>query len=240
VKREAMFFKIVQLKAGYGKSEVLKGVSLEMNDGEILTIIGSNGAGKTTLLRTISGLIKPTSGEIWLENARIDKYPPEKIVRLGIAHVLEQRRLFPFLTVRENLNMGAYSRNDKGEIKNDIKKMYSLFPILEERESQLAGTLSGGEQQMLAVARALMSKPRIMILDEPSLGLAPFVVKELSTIIKKINENKVSIILVEQNAKMALSIADRGYVIDLGNMVLEGSSQDLRNNDMVAKTYLGF
>ncbi len=234
-----MLLEINELRVHYKKVEAIRNVSLSMDFGEIIAIIGSNGAGKSTILRTISGLNKPTSGEILFEGKRIDGLSPKNVVNLGIAHVLEERRLFPYMTVRENLNMGAYRRKNKLKIKKDLEKMYDYFPILSDRSNQMAGTLSGGEQQMVALARALMSAPHLMILDEPSLGLAPLIVQKVARIIKKINGEKVGIILVEQNAKMALSISSKAYVLETGEISMSGKSKDLLMDDNVKKAYLG-
>ncbi|MCB2141081.1 ABC transporter ATP-binding protein [bacterium] len=234
-----MFLEINNLIVHYEKNEAIRDVSLNMEFGDIIAIIGSNGAGKSTILRTISGLNKPTSGEISFDGRRIDGLSPKNVVNLGVAHVLEERRLFPYMTVRENLNMGAYRRKDKIKIKDDLDKIYDYFPIIKDRTNQLAGTLSGGEQQMVALARALMSGPRLMLLDEPSLGLAPLVVKTVAQIIKKINSEQVGIVLVEQNARMALSISNRAYVLETGQITMSGNSKDLLNDENVNKAYLG-
>ncbi|MBR2068014.1 MAG: ABC transporter ATP-binding protein, partial [Solobacterium sp.] len=215
--------KIDNLVVKYGMIEALKGISFEVHKGEIVTLIGANGAGKTTTLQSISGLLKPTSGTIELEGKDITKIPAHQIVTLGLAQVPEGRRVFAEQTVEENLNLGAYFRKDKEKIEKDRENVYSLFPRLFERKKQLAGTLSGGEQQMLAMGRALMADPKIMLMDEPSMGLSPLLVKEIFRIIEDINSRGVTILLVEQNAKMALSIADRAYVIETGKITLEGT-----------------
>jgi branched-chain amino acid transport system ATP-binding protein len=207
--------------------------------GEIVTLIGNNGAGKSTLLKTISGLVRPTSGSVEFEGKRIDKLASEQIVRLGVSHAPEGRRVFPRSTVLENLEMGAFTRSSREDIQKDIKELMDRFPILGERKDQLAGTLSGGEQQMLTIARALMSKPRLMMLDEPSLGLMPTLVNEVFKIIDEIHDDGTTILLVEQNARKALRVADRGYVVETGTIVLEGTAEDLRGNDAVRKAYLG-
>lgn len=231
--------KIDNLVVKYGMIEALKGISFEVNDGEIVTLIGANGAGKTTTLQTISGLLHPTSGSILLEDKDITKIPSHKIISLGLAQVPEGRRVFASQTVEENLKLGAYSINDKEAINKGLENAYDLFPRLLERKNQLAGTLSGGEQQMLAMARALMSNPKIMLMDEPSMGLSPLLVKEIFRIIKDINERGTTVLLVEQNAKMALGIADRAYVIETGKIILTGTGEELANSEQVKKAYLG-
>jgi ABC-type branched-chain amino acid transport systems, ATPase component len=223
----------------YGKIHALKGISLNVNDGEIVTLIGGNGAGKTTTLRSISGLLGSiTSGEVRFMGERIDGMKPHKIASLGLAQCLEGRHIFSNLTVRENLNMGAYLRSGK-EVLNDMDYVYSLFPRLKERESQRAGTLSGGEQQMLAVGRALMQKPKLIMMDEPSLGLAPIIIQGIFEIIKKINSDGMPVLLIEQNSNAALKVADRGYVIETGKIVLTDTAENLRNNEEVKNSYLG-
>ena len=234
-----MFLTVNNVKVHYGKKEVISNISLKMDKGETIAVVGANGAGKSTILRTISGLKRPTSGEIWFDGRRIDRLSPKDIVGIGIGHVLEKRRLFPFMTVAENLNMGAYLRKDKLKIKEDLQKVYEYFPIIKDRTNQIAGTLSGGEQQMVAIARALMSKPRLMIFDEPSFGLAPLIVRNVAKIINKIHSDKVGIILVEQNARMALNISNRAYVLENGQIALEGYSKDLLTDKRVIKAYLG-
>ncbi len=233
------WFGIRNLRVFYGKVEALKGISLEVDQGAIVTLIGANGAGKSTSLRTISGLVRPASGEIVFQGKRIDSLSPQDVVRGGIAHVPEGRRVFPFMTVRENLNMGAFRRKDKEEIKKNLEGVFEHFHILRERRSQRAGSLSGGEQQMLAIGRALMSQPTLLLLDEPSLGLAPLMVKEVGRIIGEINQRQVGIILVEQNAHMALRIARKGYVLETGSIALQGPASDLIDNEHVKKAYLG-
>jgi branched-chain amino acid transport system ATP-binding protein len=233
------WFGIINLRVFYGRVEALKGVSLEVDHGAIVTLIGANGAGKSTALRAISGLIRPASGEIVFQGKRIDSLSPQDVVRGGIAHVPEGRRVFPFMTVRENLNMGAFRRKDKEEIKKNLEGVFEHFHILRERRSQRAGSLSGGEQQMLAIGRALMSQPTLLLLDEPSLGLAPLMVREVGRIIGEINQRQVGIILVEQNAHMALRIARKGYVLETGSIALQGPSSDLIDNEHVKKAYLG-
>ncbi len=223
----------------YGNIEALKGISLTVDQGEIVTLIGANGAGKTTTLRTITGLIKPRRGQVTLEGEDLTRLKPHEIVYKGVSMVPEGRGIFARLTVAENLDMGAYIRNDKQGIKEDLERVYQLFPRLKERRSQVAGTLSGGEQQMLAIGRALMARPRLLLLDEPSMGLAPVLVELIFDTIVDINKQGTTILLVEQNALMALSIAHRGYVLRTGEIVLADSAENLRINEMVQKTYLG-
>ena len=230
---------IKDLYVNYGMIEALHGISFKINKGEIVALIGANGAGKTTTLHAISGLIKAQSGEILLNDKDIVKVSGNKIVEMGIAQVPERRRVFTEQTVEENLLLGAFIRKDKDGIKKDLDEVYTRFPRLKERSKQLAGTLSGGEQQMLAMGRALMAKPKIMLLDEPSMGLSPLLVKEIFSIIKHINELGTTVLLVEQNAKMALSIADRAYVLETGNIVLSGTGKELANSDQIKKAYLG-
>lgn len=230
---------IKNLNVFYGGIHALKDVSLKVNQGEIVTLIGSNGAGKTTSLRTISGLEKAKSGQIIFEGQDITKKQASEIVKLGISHVPEGRRVFATMSVFENLEMGAYTRNDKDEIKKDINKIFELFPILYERRTQNAINLSGGEQQMLVMGRALLSRPKLLLLDEPSMGLAPIIVGEIFDIVKDINKQGTTVLLVEQNAKMALQSADRAYIITNGSIELEGSAKELLNNDLVKKAYLG-
>jgi branched-chain amino acid transport system ATP-binding protein len=223
----------------YGNIHALKGISLTVGDGEIVTLIGSNGAGKSTTLRTISGILQPLQGEILLAGQRIDRVPAHKVVELGVLQSPEGRRIFPRLTVRENLEMGAFTRTDKDGIAADIERVFGLFPRLRERTAQKGGTLSGGEQQMLAIGRALMGRPRVLLLDEPSMGLAPVLVEQIFNIIKEINSQGTTILLVEQNALMALGIAHRGYVLQTGQIVLADTAQRLSENEMVQKAYLG-
>ncbi|MBR2788311.1 MAG: ABC transporter ATP-binding protein [Erysipelotrichaceae bacterium] len=231
--------KVNDLVVRYGVIEAIKGISFEVNDGEIVTLIGANGAGKTTTMHTISGLLKPYSGNVELDGRDISKVAAHKIVEMGVAQCPERRRIFASQSVEDNLLLGAYTRKDKEEIEKDLANVYKLFPRLEERKKQLGGTLSGGEQQMLAMGRSLMSKPKIMLLDEPSMGLSPLLVKEIFSIIKEINENGTSILLVEQNAKMALSIAQRAYVIETGRIVMSGTGEELLNSEDIRKAYLG-
>jgi len=228
------------IKTYYGKIQALKDVSLKISEGEMITLIGANGAGKSTTLMSICGIVPPRSGEVRFMGKPIQNLPPNSIVSLGISQVPEGRRIFPFLSVAENLDMGAFLRRDKEKIKRDIEYIYELFPILAERRHQAGGTLSGGEQQMLAISRALMAKPRLLLLDEPSLGLAPLVVKRIFEIIKKINaESKTTIFLVEQNANMALKVAHRGYVMETGRVSMTDTAANLLANDEVRKAYLG-
>lgn len=231
--------KIKDLNVSYGSIHALHDVSIEVNEGEIVSLIGANGAGKTTTLHTITGLLKADSGEVKLYNYNLLTMNPSKIVTLGMAHVPEGRQIFAQMTVKENLEMGAYIRKDKSKIEADIEDIYKRFPRLKERYKQNAGTLSGGEQQMLAIGRAMMSKPKILLMDEPSMGLSPLLVKEIFEIIKELNQSGMTILLVEQNAKMALSIANRAYVIETGHVVMEGSAKDMLEKDEVKKAYLG-
>ncbi|HEU5013206.1 MAG TPA: ABC transporter ATP-binding protein [Roseiflexaceae bacterium] len=224
----------------YGNIHALKGISLTVNQGEIVTLIGSNGAGKSTTLRTISGLLSPRQGQVMLENKRIDHVPSHEIVRLGIAQSPEGRRIFPRLSVLENLELGAYIHDTRTDAyRADLDRVLTLFPRLRERVSQKGGTLSGGEQQMLAIGRALMTRPRVLLLDEPSMGLAPVLVEQIFRIIKEINEQGTTVLLVEQNALMALDIAHRGYVLQSGRIVLDDTARNLRANETVQKAYLG-
>jgi branched-chain amino acid transport system ATP-binding protein len=223
----------------YGKIHALKGISLTVNKGEIVTLIGSNGAGKSTTLRTISGIVPPREGEVILEGKRIDRTPPHQIVEKGVLQSPEGRRIFPKLSVKDNLLMGAFTRNDKPEIESDLERVYGLFPRLRERMAQYGGTLSGGEQQMLAIGRAMMGRPRVLMLDEPSMGLAPVLVDQIFSIIKEINGQGTTILLVEQNALMALQIANRGYVLQTGQIVLADDARALSENETVQKAYLG-
>ena len=230
---------VENLNVYYGMIHALKNVSFHVEEGEIVALIGANGAGKTTTLQTVSGMLQAKSGSVHFENQDITKMPSHHIVQLGISHVPEGRRMFANLTVYENLRMGAYTRKDKKEIEESLARVYERFPRLKERTRQLAGTLSGGEQQMLAMGRALMSNPRLLLLDEPSMGLSPLLVSEIFDIIESISKQGVTILLVEQNAKKALSIADRGYVLETGNIVMEDSAQALLNNEDIKKAYLG-
>ncbi len=235
-----MILEVDNIETFYGNIQALKGVSLRISEGEIITLIGANGAGKTTTLMSISGVVPPRSGEVRFEGRPIHDLAPEEIVSLGLIQVPEGRRIFPHLTVAENLDMGAFMRKDKDGIRRDLEYVYDLFPILAERRSQAGGTLSGGEQQMLAISRALMARPRVLLLDEPSLGLAPLIVKQIFDIIQKINaENRTTIFLVEQNANLALQVAHRGYVMENGRITLEDSARALLADEQVKKAYLG-
>ena len=228
------------IKTFYGNIQALKGVSIDISEGEIITLIGANGAGKSTTLMSICGIVPPRFGEILFMDQPIHNLNPNKIVSLGISQVPEGRRIFPYLTVVENLDMGAFLRNDKEAIKQDLEYIFELFPILAERRHQAGGTLSGGEQQMLAISRALMAKPRLLLMDEPSLGLAPIIVKRIFEIIRKINsEQKTTIFLVEQNANLALKVAHRGYVMENGEITLTDSASNLLSNEAVRRAYLG-
>ncbi|MEH6991440.1 ABC transporter ATP-binding protein [Neobacillus drentensis] len=231
--------KIEDINVFYGNIHALKGVSLDINEGEIVTLIGANGAGKSTLLKTISGLLKPKNGNILFEGQSISGKVAQSIVKQGLSHVPEGRRVFANMSVEENLELGAYLRKDKQGIKEDFEKVYNLFPRLLERRKQLSGTLSGGEQQMLAMGRALMARPKLLLLDEPSMGLAPLLVKTIFRIIEEINKSGTTILLVEQNANMALSIADRAYVIETGKIVISGTSEELNQSDQIRMAYLG-
>ena len=230
---------VKDLEVYYGAIHAVKGISLRVEDGQIVTLIGSNGAGKSTTLHTISGLIKPRSGNILFDGTDITGTPAHKIVASGLVQVPEGRHVFANMSVMENLDMGAYLRKDKDGIEKDKKKVFELFPRLFERKNQLSGTLSGGEQQMLAMGRALMSKPKIILMDEPSMGLSPIFVNEIFDIIQEVSKSGTTVLLVEQNAKKALSIADRAYVLETGKIVLEGKASDLLNNDSIKKAYLG-
>ena len=230
---------VKDLQVYYGVIQALKGISFEVNQGEVIALIGANGAGKTTTLQTLTGIIPSKAGSITFEGKDITKIPAHKIVEMGMAHVPEGRRVFADMTVYENLLMGAYTRKEKNEIAQSLANVYKRFPRLEERKNQRAGTLSGGEQQMLAMGRALMSKPRIILMDEPSMGLSPIFVNEIFNIIKEVSEGGTTVLLVEQNAKKALSIADRAYVLETGNITLSGKAEDLLNDESVQKAYLG-
>ena len=231
--------KVTDLQVYYGVIQALKGISFEVNEGEVIALIGANGAGKTTILHTVTGLIKQKAGKIEFEGKDISHTPAYKIVAEGMAHVPEGRRVFAELSVYDNLMMGAYTRKDKKEIAETLAMVYKRFPRLEERKKQMAGTLSGGEQQMLAMGRALMSKPKIILMDEPSMGLSPIFVNEIFDIIKAVSASGTTVLLVEQNAKKALSIADRAYVLETGNIILEGDAKVLMNDERVKKAYLG-
>jgi branched-chain amino acid transport system ATP-binding protein len=234
-----MLLEVQDLNVFYGAIHALQGISFHMEEGEIVTLIGANGAGKSTTLSTISGLLRARSGKVVFRNQNINLTPAEEIVRLGIGQSPEGRKIFAPLTVMENLEMGAFTRTNKAEIQRSLDRVFKSFPRLKERQNQLGGTLSGGEQQMLAMGRALMSSPTLLLLDEPSMGLSPILVEEIFNIIQEINSQGTSILLVEQNAQMALSVAHRGYVLETGRVVLEGLSNDLLNNPQVARAYLG-
>ena len=230
---------IKDLKVSYGMIQAIKGISFEVNKGEVIALIGANGAGKTTILHTITGLLNADSGSVTYEGKDITRMPGHKIVSMGIAHVPEGRRVFANMTVLQNLKLGAYTRKDKAEIAETLEMVYTRFPRLKERKNQLAGTLSGGEQQMLAMGRALMSHPQIILMDEPSMGLSPIFVIEIFDIFEEVSKSGTTVHLVEQNAKKALSIADRAYVLETGNIVLDGKASELLDNDSIKKAYLG-
>lgn len=230
---------IKDLEVNYGMIQAIKGISFEVNQGEVIALIGANGAGKTTILHTITGLLAPEKGSVMFEGTDITKIPGHKIVTMGMAHVPEGRRVFANMTVLQNLKLGAFTRTDKKEIAETLEMVYQRFPRLKERRNQLAGTLSGGEQQMLAMGRALMSHPKIILMDEPSMGLSPIFVNEIFDIITEVSKSGTTVLLVEQNAKKALSIADRAYVLETGNIVLEGKASELLNNDSIKAAYLG-
>ena len=234
-----MLLELKDLRVHYGIAEALKGISLNVEEGAVVSIVGANGAGKTTILRTISGLKKPTDGEIWFQGKRIDRMPAHDIVKLGVAHVPEAKLLFAPMTVLDNLKTGAYLRKDRDGIAQDLDSVYQHFPILKERRGQLAGNLSGGQQQMLAIARALMSRPKLLLMDEPSTGLSPLLVTGVGNIIRDINQEGISIILVEQNARLAFKLAKRAYILEVGNIALEGNTEELINSELVRKAYLG-
>ena len=230
---------VKDIEVFYGVIQAIKGISFEVNEGEVIALIGANGAGKTTTLQTITGLVSPKKGQILFEGQDITRVPAHKIVSMGMAHVPEGRRVFAQLSVLDNLKLGAFTRKDKEEIEETLIRVYKRFPRLEERKNQIAGTLSGGEQQMLAMGRALMSHPKIILMDEPSMGLSPIMVNEIFDIIRSVSESGTTVLLVEQNAKKALSIADRAYVLETGKIVLEGKAKDLLEDDSIKKAYLG-
>jgi len=234
-----MLLEVKDLWVHYDRIEAIKGVSLQVDEGTTVAFIGANGAGKTTMLRAISGLKRPTAGEILFRGQRVERKEAEDVVKLGMAHCPEGRRLFPFMTVLENLLMGAFMRTDTAGIKNDLEELYASFPILKERAKQEAGTLSGGEQQMLAIARALLSKPKLLLLDEPSLGLSPILVQQVAHIIARIRQTGIGILLVEQNSVMALRLADYAYVLETGKVFLQGKAGELLHNPKVKEAYLG-
>ncbi|MFR9791751.1 ABC transporter ATP-binding protein [Streptomyces sp. MB22_4] len=230
---------VEDLRVAYGKIEAVKGISFSVEAGQVVTLIGTNGAGKTTTLRTLSGLLKPVGGKILFDGKPLNGVPAHKIVALGLAHSPEGRHIFPRLSIAENLQLGAFLRKDKDGIEQDIQRAYDLFPILGERRKQAAGTLSGGEQQMLAMGRALMSRPKLLMLDEPSMGLSPIMMQKIMATIAELKSQGTTILLVEQNAQAALSLADQGHVMEVGSIVLSGSGQDLLHDDSVRKAYLG-
>lgn len=234
-----MLLEVDNLHVSYGAIRAVRGVSFDIDEGEIVTLIGANGAGKSTTLRAISGLLRPSDGSVRFRDQELTRVPPERIVRMGISQVPEGRQIFSKLTVRENLEMGAYTRTDRAEIEESMERVFASFPRLKERMRQLGGTLSGGEQQMLAMGRGMMSRPTLLLLDEPSMGLAPILVEEIFDIIDQINAQGTSILLVEQNASMALSVANRGYVLETGEVVLQGGAQELLENPEVQAAYLG-
>ena len=234
-----MLLEVKGVNVHYQKVEAVTDISIQIDDGQIITLIGANGAGKSTMLRTISGLKRASSGGVWFDGVRIDRLAPEKIVRMGIAHVPEGRQVFPDLSVNENLVTGAFLRRDKDGIAHDLEEVHGHFPILKERRNQRAKTLSGGEQQMLAMGRAMMSNPRLILMDEPSLGLSPVMVQEVAKIIREINAKGVPVVLVEQNAELALNLASYGYVLETGRIALEGKAEDLHENEHVRHAYLG-
>jgi branched-chain amino acid transport system ATP-binding protein len=234
-----MLLEVKNLKVQYGKAKAVEGVSLDVAEGEIVSIVGANGAGKTTIIRTISGLKRPASGEIWFQNRRIDHMPSHQIVKLGIVQIPAGRMIFAPMTVLDNLKIGAYLRKDREQVKQDLEAVYRYFPILKDRKSQLGGQLSGGQQQMLAIGRALMAGPKLLLMDEPSTGLSPILVAEIGEIIKEINKAGHSVLLVEQNCRMALKLAHRGYILELGTITIEGESKNLINDERVKKCYLG-
>jgi branched-chain amino acid transport system ATP-binding protein len=234
-----MLLEIKDLRVRYGGAEVLKGVSCEVEEGSVVTLLGANGAGKSTTLRAITGLVAPASGEIWFDGQRIDGEPPQKIVSRGIRHVLEGRALFPYMSVLENLKVGAFLRKDRAQIGRTLKDIFAHFPVLEERQNQQARTLSGGEQQMLTIARALMGSPRLLLLDEPSLGLAPLMIREIGKIVRSIHEQGVTVLLVEQNTRLALDVAHTCFVLETGIVAACGITEELMKSDLVRKAYLG-
>jgi len=234
-----MLLSLKEIKVYYGKAEAIKGVTIEVAEGSITGLIGANGAGKSTILRAVSGLLPITAGEVWFQNKRIDGRASHNIVRLGIVQVPEGRRLFPYMSVLENIKIGAYLRKDRTGINEDLDKIWQRFPILGERRNQRAETLSGGEQQMLAISRALMAKPKLLLMDEPSFGLAPLVVESLATVIRDINKEGISVLLVEQNAGLAFSLTEQAYVLEVGKVALEGKTKELMNHELVRKAFLG-
>ncbi|MDY7033446.1 MAG: ABC transporter ATP-binding protein [Thermodesulfobacteriota bacterium] len=239
LEKPSTLLRIRDLHVSYGKVKVIKDLSLELKKGEIVAVIGSNGAGKSTFLKTISGFLSPTQGEIWFDDKKIGSSVTQNLVKAGIVHILEGKKVFPQMTTLENLKMGAFLRKDRGEIMNDLDRAFQHFPVLKERQKQQAGSLSGGEQQMVALGRALMGRPKLLLLDEPSLGLSPIMAQEMANIVVDINREGVSIILVEQNARLALSHSHKGYVMEMGKIVLQGTPDELLDNEDVRKAYLG-
>ena len=237
---EAPILRLSNVESAYGPITAIRGVSLDLPRGKIVAVLGANGAGKTTILKTASGVLDPVNGSVELEGRRIERMAPDRIVALGMSHVPEGREIFPFLSVRDNLRMGAYLRRDRACVAADLEKVYGYFPVLRERREQAAGLLSGGQQQMLAISRALMSRPKVLLLDEPSLGLSPLLVKEIFAIVRRLNQEEgVSILLVEQNAKVALETADYGYVLEVGRVVMHDTSEALMRSDEIRESYLG-
>ncbi|HEX7474889.1 MAG TPA: ABC transporter ATP-binding protein [Dehalococcoidales bacterium] len=234
-----MLLNLKDVKIHYGKAEAIKGINMQVNEGSITGLIGANGAGKSTVLKAISGLLPITSGEIWFQNRRIDRVPGHKIVQFGVAQIPERRRLFPYMTVMQNIKIGAYLRKDGKGINDDVEKIFQRFPILSQRRNQRAETLSGGEQQMLAIARALMTRPKLLLMDEPSIGLAPLVVQALAGVIREINQEGIGILLVEQNANLAFDLVKSVYVLEVGKITVEGQTQELLNDEKVRKAFLG-
>ena len=230
---------VKDLVVAYGKVKAVKGITFNVEQGQVVSLLGTNGAGKTTTLRTISGLLRPESGEIWFEGQRIDKVPAHKVVQLGLAHSPEGRRIFPRLTVEDNLLLGAFARKDTAAIAQDLERVFGLFEILKERRSQPAGTFSGGEQQMLAIGRAMMSRPRLLMLDEPSMGLSPLMMQRIMSTIEELQKEGVTILLVEQNAAAALELSDHAYVLEVGSITLDGTGHQLLGDDRVKRAYLG-
>jgi branched-chain amino acid transport system ATP-binding protein len=239
LEQKKVLLSLKEIRIHYGKAEIIQGVTMGVSEGLITGLIGANGAGKSTILKAISGLLPITSGEIWFQNKRIDRMASHQIVRLGVVQVPERRRLFPYMSVLRNIKMGAYLRNNKIDLKDDLKKIFERFPRLLERCHQRAETLSGGEQQMLAIGRALMAKPKLLIMDEPSLGLAPLVVESLATVIREIHQEGMDVLLVEQNARLAFKLTDVVYVLEVGKVALEGKTKELINHEIVSKAFLG-
>ena len=234
-----MLLEVKDLRVRYRGAEVLKGISFGVEEGSVVTFLGANGAGKTTTMRAITGLTIPESGEIWFDGKRIDGQPPQRVIGLGIRHVLEGRALFPYMSVIENLRVGAYLRKDRKQLGKTLDDIFASFPVLKERQRQQARTLSGGEQQQLTIARSLMGNPRMLILDEPSLGLSPMMTRRIGTIVREVHKRGVTVLLVEQNARLALGVAEKCYVLETGNIVLSGDTKDLLKSDLVKKAYLG-